>query len=168
MNPKLFSNSELKSAGFTLVELIFVILIMGILAVSVIPKWTGTSLGVEFEARRLVNVIRYTQALSVATGQRYRWVKVSSSSYSILNQSGTAIILPSGGTILTLSNNVSIGSLSNLPDSLVAFDSQGVPYTTSSTPGTTLGSTAGIPMTSSGGQTRTVQITPSTGYVGLA
>ncbi len=42
-------------------------------------------------------------------------------------------MLPTGGTTLTLSQ-VSFGSLGNLPNSLVAFDSQGVPYTTSTLP----------------------------------
>lgn len=159
--------SHRKHRGFTLVELVFIILIIGILAVSVMPKWSGTSLGVQFEARRLLNDLRYTQALSVTTGQRYRWVKTGSNTYSILDESGSAITLPSGTTTLTFSSGVSFGALTNLPGSLVAFNSQGIPYITSGTPGTALASTASI-VVSNGTQSSTVQITPETGYVGLS
>jgi prepilin-type N-terminal cleavage/methylation domain-containing protein len=152
-----------KNHGFTVFELILVILIIGIISVTAIPNWTGSSLGLEFEARRVLNDIRYTQALSMASGMRYRWVRTSSSSYQILNQSGAAMILPSGGTTVTMTNSVSFGSLGNLPSGLVAFDSQGIPYTTSSIPGTALASAATIPLTANG-VTRTVRISQSTGY----
>ena len=152
--------------GFTLVELLLVILITGLLAVSVMPKWTASSLGLEFEARRVLNDIRYTQALSMASGQRYRFVKISASAYRILNEAGVAITLPGGGTQQTLSGNVSFGSLGNLPGSLIAFNSQGTPYTNAALPGTALAAVASIPLMSNG-QTRTVMINPETGYGAL-
>lgn len=152
-----------RNGGFTLIELIFIILIIGILATVTMPKWTSTSLGLEFEAHRVLNDIRYTQALSVTTGERYRWVKVSTNSYSITNEAGSAIVLPSGGTTLTMTGNVTFGAFSNLPNNLIAFNSQGVPYTTSSLPGTALATTAVIPLTA-GGVTRSVLVVPETGY----
>jgi prepilin-type N-terminal cleavage/methylation domain-containing protein len=153
--------------GFTLIELVIVILIIGVISITVMPKWTASSLGLEFEARRVLNDIRYAQALSITSGQRYRWVQLSANVYQITNQAGTAIILPNGGTQLTLSNGVSFGALTNLPNSLIAFNSQGVPYTTSTTPGTALAATASIPLTLNG-VTRTVQINQQTGYGVLA
>jgi MSHA pilin protein MshC len=153
--------------GFTLVELVLVMLVIGILSVAVMPKWYTTGTSVNYEARRLLSDIRYTQALSVATGQRYRWVKVSASTYQILNESGSPIVLPSGGTVLTLTSGVTIGTLTNLPSNLVAFNSQGTPYTTTTIPGTALAATAIIPL-SAGSVTRSVQITPQTGYGVLA
>lgn len=150
-------------AGFSLIELVMVILIVGIIMVTVVPKWTGTATNVGYEAQRLLSDIRYAQGLSMTTGQRYRWVKTGSNTYQILNEAGSAITLPLGGTTLTFSSGVTFGTLTNLPSSLVAFSSVGAPYTTSTIPGTALASTASIPLTAAG-QTRTVQISPQTGY----
>lgn len=158
-------NTQWKSAsrGFTVLELVLVILIVGIIAVTVTPTNTQVPMRLAYEARRVLNDIRYTQALSMASGQRYRWVRTSSTAYQITNEAGVALILPSGSSTMTLSNGVSFGTLANLPNDLVAFDSRGTPYTTSSLPGTALGSTASIPVTN-GSQTFTVSITPTTGY----
>lgn len=151
-------------AGFTLLELVMVILIVGIISVVAAPNWIGSeSFGPEYESRRVLNDIRYTQAMSMSSGQRYRWVRTSSSTYQILNESGTAIMLPSGSTSVTLSSGVTFGSFSNLPNNLIAFDSVGAPYTTSTYPGTALSSTATIPVTSSS-NTRNVLIAAQTGY----
>lgn len=156
-----------KTLGFTLMEMVIVILIIGILAVVVVPSSNPSDSTLEYQARQVLNDIRYTQALSMATGQRYRWVRTSSSTYQILDSSGTAIALPNGGTTLTLTSGITFGSLSNLPSNLVVFDSFGVPYTDTSTPGTALASTASIPL-SNGTLTRSVTITANTGYEGLS
>lgn len=152
------------SQGFTVLELVLVIVIIGvILAVTVTPNWTGTSLRIEFEARRVLNDIRYAQAMSMASGQRYRWVRTSATSYQITDEAGSPIMLANGGTTLTLSGDVSLGSFTNLPNNLVAFDSRGTPYTDSSYPGTALGANAVIPVTN-GSETHNVLVAPTTGY----
>jgi prepilin-type N-terminal cleavage/methylation domain-containing protein len=158
---KEFNIQRLK--GFTLIELIFVILLIAIISITVAPRWSANSLNLEQEARRVLNDIRYTQGLSVTSGQRYRWIKISSTSYQILNESGAPVQLPSGSTQLTLSNNVTLGTLTNLPNNLIAFDSQGIPYTNTLIPGTALSSQASITLTASG-ENRIVAITPTTGY----
>lgn|SRR3990167_1632420 len=149
--------------GFTLVEVVIIILVIGIISVTVLPQWTATTLNLEFEARRVLNDIRYAQALSMSSGLRYRWVKASSTAYQLVNSSGSALVLPSGGTQLTLTSGISFGSFTNLPNNLIVFDSVGVPYTDTSTPGTALAAAAIIPITANG-STRTIQITPQTGY----
>lgn len=152
--------------GFTLLELILVILIIGVLAVSVTPRWTSTSMTLQYEARRVLGDIRYAQAMSIATGQRYRWQRTSSTTYQITNEAGAAVVLPNGATTINLSNGISFGSLTNLPGNLVAFNSLGNPYITSSIPGTALGSTAVIPLSTST-QTQNILIVSGTGYGAL-
>lgn len=149
--------------GFTLLEIILVILIIGVIAVTASPNWTSNSMTLEYEARRVLGDIRYAQAMSLASGERYRWVRTSSTSYQVTNEAGSAIVLPNGSSTLTLTNGVTFGSFTNLPSNLVAFDSLGVPYTNSSIPGTALGSTAVIPLSNST-QTQNITITPTTGY----
>lgn len=156
----------INTQGFTLVEFILVILLMSIISIAILPQWTATTLNVEFEARRILNDIRYTQALSMATGQRYRWVRTSATTYQIINSAGTALILPSGSTQATLTSNVSFGAFTNLPNNLIAFDSTGTPYTDTGSPGTPLAATAIIPAVI-GSNTRSIQVTPSTGYGAL-
>lgn len=152
--------------GFTLLELVIIIVLLGIIGLMVVPNWTGTALGVEFEARHVLDDIRYAQAISMATGQRYRFARLSSNTYGIYNEAGTAIVMPNGATVTTLTGNVVFSSLGNLPNNLIAFDSLGTPYITGSYPGTALASTATITL-ASGGNSHTISIRPGTGYASL-
>jgi type II secretion system protein H len=152
--------------GFTILELVLVILILGVMATAVAPRWTGSSQTLQYEARRVLDDIRYAQAMSLASGERYRWVRTSANTYQITNQAGSAIKLAHGSTTVTLTNGATFGVFTNLPNSLLAFDSQGAPYTTSSLPGTALASTATIPLSNST-TTQTITITPTTGYGAL-
>lgn len=153
--------------GFTLIELLLVIIVIGIISVTLMPRWMAPPLNVSFEARRVLTDIRYVQALSMLSGQRYRWVRLSSNSYQITNQAGAALLLPSGGTQVTFASGISFGSLGNLPNSLLAFNSMGIPYVDTGSPGTALAAVATIPITGSG-VTRTIQINPQTGFGVLA
>lgn len=152
-----------KDHGFTLLEVVLVILIIGVIAITVTPTRLQVPMRMQYEATRVLNDIRYTQALSMASGQRYRWVRTSSTSYQITDEAGTAIMLPNGATTLTLASGISFGAFSNLPNTLVAFDSFGAPYTDSAYPGTALAATAIIPITN-GTQTSNITIVQTTGY----
>lgn len=147
--------------GVTLIELMLVILVIGILSVVAGPTFRATQANVSQEAYRVLNDVRYAQALSMTTGFRYRWVRSSSSTYQILSESGVPVVLPTGGTTLTLSNGVSLTT--NLPNNVLVFDSSGAPYINTSIPGTALSSTGTITL-SGASQTKTIQITPQTGY----
>ena len=154
---------RLATAGFTLVELVTVIILLSLLAVWASPVSESSSTEVIAEAEQLLNDLRYTQALSMTQGQRYYLIKQSSNTYQIMNASGTPILLPFGSTTATLKSGITFGTLTNLPNNLVAFDGRGAPYTSTGTGGTALASTATIPMTA-GGNTSTVSLSPVTGY----
>jgi hypothetical protein len=97
-------------------------------------------------------------------GQRYRFVKTSNTTYQIQNNSGAAILSAMGTTTVTLNNGITFGAMTNVPNSLIAFDGLGVPYTTTGAPGTALAATAVITVTGDG-QTRMLNVYPVTGYV---
>lgn len=151
--------------GFTLFEVVMVVLIMSVLAVVTFVRWPGYSLNVGAQAQQLASDIRYTQALSMSTGQRY-YLQITTGSrlYQIKNEAGTAITLPNGANSVTLGTGISFGTLTNLPSSLIAFDGVGTPYVTTGSPGTALSATATIPLVSSS-LTQTVSISAGTGRV---
>lgn len=154
-------------AGFTLLEFIITLIILSILMVGVYIAWPGLTVSLDAQAYQLASDIRYTQALSMSKGERYRFVKLSSTTYQITNSAGTAIILPRGVTTITLNSGITFGTLTNLPNNLIAFDGKGIPYTDTGSPGTALSSTATLPLTASG-ETKTVSVTPETGRVSVS
>lgn len=150
--------------GFTLIELIAVILIISILSAVAMMNWQAGIIDLGGEAKQLAGDIRYTQSLAMTKGQRYYLIKQSATTYQIMNAAGTAITLETGSTTMTLNNGITFGTLTNLPNNLIAFDGRGTPYTTSSSPGTALAATATIPLVS-GSSTKTISILPQTGSV---
>ncbi|MFW5426915.1 MAG: Tfp pilus assembly protein FimT/FimU [Methylophagaceae bacterium] len=70
--------------GFTLIELILVIVLLGIVSAVALPRFMGTS---GFDERVLfddtLNAVRYAQKVAVATGCNIRF-SISANSYSVL------------------------------------------------------------------------------------
>ncbi len=153
-----------KIVGFSIIELVVVIAIIAILSVNVLITYQPAPINLAAQANQLADDIRYTQSLAMTKGVRYRIVFTTPNKYQILNASGTATILALGNTTLTMGTGVTIGSMTNLPSSLINFDGMGNPYSDTATPGTALAATATIPLTA-GGITMTVAVTPGTGRV---
>lgn len=149
--------------GFTYIEMILVIIIVAVIGISVNPFRRQVSLSLQAESRRILSDIRYAQALSMASGIRYRWVRTSSTTYQIINASGSAITLPNGSSTMTLSAGNSITGITNLPSNLIAFNTQGIPYVDTGSPGTPLAATATITLSNSG-LTSTVSVLAGTGF----
>ena len=141
-----------KSSGFTVLELVLVIVILSIVAFAVFVKTPGISVNLDAQAARLANDIRYTQNLAMARNQRYRIVfDTETSSYTIQDGAGNtdySVTLGSGTTLTT-------------PLAMVIFNNKGTPYSDDTTP---LSSTVTISLTS-GEATSFVVITPDTGRV---
>ncbi|HEX2548914.1 MAG TPA: GspH/FimT family pseudopilin [Gammaproteobacteria bacterium] len=150
--------------GFTMLELIIVLVILGIIAAVAIPTWQGTGINVSSEADHLAADLLYTQSLAINSGQRYYWIRTGTNTYQIRNSSNVAIIYPgSGSSTITLKAGISFSTFTNLT-SIIAFDGKGQPYTTSTTPGTRLATSATIRLIGDT-VTKSVIIFPSTGYV---
>lgn len=155
-----------KSLGFTLIEMAIVLSVIIVLALGLSLKWPSKSINVNVYAERLVADLRYAQHLAQTTNQRLR-VNFASGSYTLtLTDGTTAVKFASGNSnAVTLPVGMTITlPPTNLPSNYVVFDALGRPYTTNTTPGTLLTSTAVITLTQSG-QTHTVSILANSGTI---
>jgi prepilin-type N-terminal cleavage/methylation domain-containing protein len=149
-------------SGFTLVEMVIVILLISILSVAVYTQLPVVALNIGATAQQLANDLRYAQALSTYTGQRYYLVGVSGNTYDITTAGGAAITMAGGGTIVTMPNGIQFGTATNIPGGMVGFNGRGAPIIDTS--GTLLTGTGIITLTN-GTQSMTISISPTTGRV---
>jgi prepilin-type N-terminal cleavage/methylation domain-containing protein len=150
------------SKGFTLIEMIAILLILGLVAAFAVPRWTARTTNLYAQTNNLLNDIRYTQNLAMTQGQRYRINLMAPNTYSITTLTGTAVINPgSNTTVSTLGTGIQYGTITNLPSSLISFDGKGKPYIDSGAT-TALTTTATIVLTT-GSANYTISISPGTG-----
>lgn len=113
----------MKINGFTIVELIVVVLLIGILSTFIAPKFLSDD---DFKARgiadELITAIRHAQRLSMTRGENHRII-ITTTSYSVEKSDGTSVRHPDGSTSFskTIPNN-----LVSTP-STIAFDQLGRP-----------------------------------------
>jgi len=119
--------------GFTLVELIVMLLVIAVIAVIAAPKMSSDPISVATEAEQLAGDIRYVQTLAMTQAQRYR-INLTATGYTftLADAGGTAVIHPLTGSTAQINwrsgTTVALPPTS-LPNNLVAFDGRGVPYT---------------------------------------
>lgn len=147
-----------KHKGFTLIELIVVILIVGILAKLAGMRWFNDSLNLDAQTTLFVSDLRSTQMMAMANGERYQLTKTSTNSYQIVNSTNAVF------NNVVLSQGISFGAWNNLVNNYIVFDSKGVPYVDNATPGTALNTLATIVISAQSGS-RSVTITPQTGRI---
>ena len=146
--------------GWTLIELVVVIVLIATLALIIMMHWPGTGINLEAEAQQLASDIRYTQALAMTQGQRYR-TNFTATDYGIATRTGTAVPHPVTGTnTVALATGITLSS--TFP--YLVFDGKGSPYTDTALPGTALTADAVLTV-SGGGNSITVRISPQTGRV---
>ena len=154
-------------SGFTLVELIAIILLVGILAFVAVPRFSGPSLRVDAQAEQLASDIRYTQTLAMTQGDRFR-INLTATGYQITSSTGAATVAHpgTGSTNAVALNGVTLSGWSPpLTNNYLAFDSRGVPYSLV-TSSTGLAASATITL-SGGGYARNLLVSPETGRVVL-
>ena len=129
------------SPGFTLIELIMVIVLIGILAVSVVPKFIDTSaISLHGAAAMIAADIRYAQELAMGTNQPE----------SITFTNGASSYDTVDGRTINLPSNVSI-----LTGATFDFNTLGEP------------TAGGLVTISAGGPTKTINVESDTGNVSI-
>ena len=86
----------MKSYGFTFVELIVVILLIGIISIFVAPRFFGDD---EYKARgisdEIITSIRHAQRLAMTRGDQYK-IDIDPNSYQVRRTNNDAVRHPSG------------------------------------------------------------------------
>jgi MSHA pilin protein MshC len=157
-----------KSAGFTLIELIMVIIIAGILAVVVAPRFFGANV---FKSRGFADqvqaTLRYAQKEAIAQHRNVCVAMTASTiTLTIANASGTAsacgpnLALPAGGnSIIAPSATITITLAPAVPATF-NFDALGKPWDVLGTTPSTVQKSITI-----SGATNIIYVEAETGYV---
>ena len=166
------TRSPRSQAGFTFVELVVLLVLIGIVAAVAYSRSSTDALAVPTQAEKLAAVLRHTQALAMSQGTRH-YVTLTTSNYNVFSTTaGVATPIAEQGSgqtgPFTLDGGVAISNITNLPGSpaTLAFDGRGIPYTNTASPGTALATNAVVTL-SKGTATRTIVIQAETGHVAV-
>lgn len=148
--------------GFTLVELVVVLILIGILALGATPYLSPGTLTLGAQADQLANDIRYVQALSMTQGARY-CINISATGYAFERSNPPAVCdqaVPHPGTGSTAPIAFGTGITSTTPGT-IAFDGLGRPWDPSALQTTT----RTVSLSGPGTSPRTIQVIADTGAV---
>ena len=148
-----------EARGFTFVELIIAVVVIGIIAAVTVSTWPGKQLELSAQASRLASDIRYTQHLATTRSMIFQLVRLDSSRYRIQSMESTPEVIDT----VTLTPGIALDSFEN---NLIAFGTDGAPYITQGIPGEPLTSALTISL-SDGTNTASITVTPQTGLVTL-
>jgi MSHA pilin protein MshC len=156
--------------GFTLLELIVVLLLVGILAVIALPRMSQNTIELSGQAEQVARDIRYAQTLSMtrgaALGSQGRYcIFFTATGYQFRHNANsyatpctTAVAHPATGSTaaIVLSGGTAVAA-ANLTGNYLEFDTKGQPSSFTAPAGN-----ATITLSATGGP-RTVVVSPVTG-----
>ncbi len=141
--------------GFTLLEIITVMIILAVLSAVVASRLTDQTLDIAAELEAVKSHLRYAQSRAMADSTDW-YVQFASDSYTVYNGDGNAIVPPGAQ-----SQAVPLAYHTATAGTVVLFDSLGRPFTDAA--GTTAQSGVRTVLSSAGAGALTVM--PETGYI---
>lgn len=160
-------HGQLKGRGFTLIEVVVVLIVLGFLLAMALAGYNDADADVQAEADALRGAIRYAQ--SRAMGDVYSWgIQFGGGSYTLIedNPNITTPPLPAQGGV---SRTFPAGITVTASASPLRFDWRGRPVSAAITaPGgtsTPYTATQTATVAKSGGRSITISIIPYTGFV---
>jgi prepilin-type N-terminal cleavage/methylation domain-containing protein len=159
-----------KEDGFTLIEIIAVLIVMGILAAVAVSRSLNYDVEVRSGADTLKMHLRYAQTLAMNSNTNVWGISKGGSSYWLFQGTNTSNYwyIPEDGIYLSGKTVNLTAKKIQLADFTVYFDNRGIPYsaytnTTNNAPLTSNSTITVSPL--SGGTNVAVTITPLTGYI---
>ncbi len=142
--------------GFTLIELVTVLVMLGIVSALALPRWSPSDSTVATQADRLARDLRHAQSLALSQGRRLTFDVQSAGSYRVTDNGGNTVTDPATRSpfSVSLENNVTLAGND------LEFDSLGRPLNAGS-----LASGAQAFTLSGTARTATVTVSPVTGFV---
>jgi type II secretory pathway pseudopilin PulG len=160
------------SAGFTVVEILIVVVIMTIVAVMVVPMMTSAaSMQIRSAANMIVADLEYAKSMAISRGQKFSVVfDKAAESYRIEDEDGAVISHPvkkGFDYVIDFRNDsrldkVDIVDVDFDATSEVKFDYLGSPWNGNDNP-----LNSGVISLQAGGTTTTVTVEPVTGFISI-
>ena len=146
-------------SGFTLIELVVVLAILGSLAAFALPRWTPSATTVAAQADRLARDLRHAQAMAMSQARRLTLDIQSAASYRVIDDASLTVTDPATQQPFTVSldNNVTVSGTDT------GFDSLGRPVAAGN-----LLASARVFTVSGSSTTATVTVSAVTGFVSVS
>lgn len=148
-----------RADGFTLIELVAVMVILATLGAMALPRFAHNDATVPAQADQLGRVIRHAQAMAMSQGQAFTVDLQSTTTYAITDGITATPVRDAAGEeqTYTLINTVTLAGAD------VEFDSLGRPLNGAALADTPQSWT----LTGAGGNTASVSLQPVTGFVSV-